>query len=90
MCRQISLNEAILKDTNLFFFDVFLGGVISVFLCISVKRLSQVMKVQKHFIYAAIQFLVDDIVSLQYLHMLDMLAVYVTVINYYKENEVKE
>lgn len=49
------------------------------------------MKVQKHFIYAAIQFLVDDIVSLQYLHiMLDMLAVYVTVINYYKENEVKE
>lgn len=48
------------------------------------------MKVQKHFIYAAIQFLVDDIVSLQYMHMLDMLAVYVTVINYYKENEVKE
>lgn len=45
------------------------------------------MKVQKHFIYAAIHFLVDDIVSLQYLHMLDMLAVYVTVINYYKENE---
>lgn len=48
------------------------------------------MKVQKHSIYAAIQFLADDFVSLQYLHMLDMLAVYVTVINYYKENEVKE
>lgn len=48
------------------------------------------MKVQKHFIYAAIQFLVDDIVSTVLAYMLDMLAVYVTVINYYKENEVKE
>lgn len=48
------------------------------------------MKVQKLFIYAAIQFLVDDIISLQCLHMLDMVAVHVTVINYYKENEVKE
>lgn len=48
------------------------------------------MKVQKYFIYVVIQFLVDDIVLLQYLYMFDMLVVYVIVINYYKENEVKE